>query len=154
MSIFAFLPSKLSYFLRFLPDKSKKIPGLSKRIANANANSKSAVLYAYTAPTPIKSQLNGPFFKIGKTVNLQSRQRSYKTLYPSGSVYYSVPCSSIHHAERILHDILKMNGHHIQREIFQIDGELLKSYMNVVAKFTDKMKNVKTSQDVKNILRF
>ena len=160
MSVFSFLSKpfvSFGPFAYFIPNFTRfaivptKVTGASSSWKRISDN-KTAVLYAYTAPIPIKSKRTGPMFKIGKTVNLKSRQRSYKTLYPSGSVYYSVPCSSIHHAERILHDVLKMNGHHIDREIFEIEGEILKEYMNVVVKFTEKMKKVKTSRDVKRIL--
>lgn len=81
-------------------------------------------------------------YKVGKTINLQQRIRSYKTIHPTGFVWHTVSCIDIHHSERILHDMLKMGGYHSIQEIFSLPGSTLIVYMNLVAEL-DKIINCK-----------
>jgi len=93
-----------------------------------NKNSKRGELYAF--------HIDGNNFKVGKTINLNQRVKSYKTIHPYGTVKHKVMVEDIHHSERILHDLLKMRGFHKTQEIFTVPLETLKVYMNFVEGLT------------------
>lgn len=82
------------------------------------------ILYAF--------QTGNNTFKVGKTKNLEQRLRPYRTIHPRGKVLHKVECNDMHHSERILHEMLKSNGHHVSHEIFQIEGRLLIQYLDLV----------------------
>lgn len=105
-------------------------------------DSKSGVLYAFKV-------LDGDgcenTYKVGKSVNLKQRIRSYKTLHPENEVLYHVQCVNMNVAEKWVHDILKAQGKHVSRELFMVDPMYLKTLMCTVAKLSDVMVGYKGS---------
>lgn len=85
-------------------------------------------------------------YKVGKSVNVNRRVRSYKTLDPRGNLIHQVHCSDIHFAEKLLHMILTKQGYHYEREIFLIEKDNLMSMMNSVQSLADFLcqKNLQT----------
>jgi hypothetical protein len=91
-------------------------------------------------------------FKVGKTVNLQQRMRPYRTIHPEGKVLHSVTVKDMHKSEKILHEMLKIGGHHVKQEIFNVEPSLLKEYMNLVVELEGFMRKTQSISDVKNVV--
>lgn len=114
----------------------------AKNWLNGNKKRRKQIQHSYSS-SPNRQRTNsgelyafhidGNNYKVGKTINLTQRVRSYKTIHPKGSVKHTVKVSDIHHTERILHDLLKMRGCHVTQEIYCLPLETLKIYMNLVA---------------------
>lgn len=93
-------------------------------------------------------------FKVGKTTNLASRVRAYKTLNPDGYIFHTVECDNIHYAERILHDILKMQKYHLKQEVFQVPPGVLKTTMDLVQNLCQFIHiSGKNEDSVKNVIQ-
>jgi len=116
---------------------------VSPKGLTTSAHGKVGIIYAFQYGDMVKPHENGKaYFKVGKTVNLEHRTRSYRTLHPDGTVYYRVEipnkpvCAkpAVHHAERMLHDMLKLGGYHVKQEIFLIEPEKLKKCMDLITK--------------------
>jgi T5orf172 domain len=75
---------------------------------------------------------SGQLYKVGKTINLDQRLRTYRTLLPGGKWFYTVHVNDMHMSEKILHAMLKMKGRHVEREIFRSDGSSVKNLMELV----------------------
>lgn len=114
-------------FKKVIPKKPKKV--IVKKNGKKVTQKCKDVLYAFECTSGTNT-----LFKVGKTINLKQRIRSYNTLYPDGKVIFSIECKNIHYSERFLHDSLKMNGFHVKQEIFNIDRKLLIEYMKFAAK--------------------
>lgn len=82
-------------------------------------------------------------FKVGKTIDLRKRIKPYRTLMPNGDFVHTVKCKNLHTCEKILHNLLISNGHHIEKEIFMINEETLINYMNMVVLLEDNLHNKK-----------
>ena len=93
-------------------------------------------------------------FKVGKSVNVAQRIRSYRTTQPDGYIFHEVSCDDMDHAEVILHNILKLNGHHVKREIFTLPPEMLKGYMNLVSELCSTLRQTKDVTKVAKMTRF
>ena len=95
-------------------------------------------------------------FKVGKSVNIPNRIRSYKSTdyKQEGYVYHHVSCDDMDHAERILHNILKLNGHCIKLEMFKVPSKLLKEYMNLTQILCKKLRTIKDPSKVAKITHF
>lgn len=70
-------------------------------------------------------------FKVGKTINIKQRLRQYKTIDPDGVLFYTVECRQMDFAEKWLHHILTLNGHHVKQELFKVKGDHLKTFMHM-----------------------
>lgn len=86
------------------------------------------VLYAFERSDP---GMNGKkFYKVGKSINVHQRCKSYYTLDPCGKLVHTVKCDDIHFTEKLLHMILAKHGYKVQKEVFLIEKEKLIHYMN------------------------
>ncbi len=92
--------------------------------------------YLYAFPIPYDNKKS--VYKVGKSVNVTNRLKAYQTLHPNNKQLHQVQCRDMHNAEKILHALLKMQGAHVQRELFSIDGKVLTEYMNLVQKLCQK----------------
>lgn len=97
----------------------------------------SKVLYAFHCG-PSVSDARRQRYKVGKTVDLDRRIRPYMTIYPQGKVFHKMPCSDIDVAERWLHDVLKLSGFHVEREIFEAPPDVVRETMNAVVAFHEQ----------------
>lgn len=110
-----------------------------------------SVLYAFRCRGEGSTGAITETFKVGKTVNLQQRIRPYRTIFPSGTVYHSVPSRDIDTTERWLHDVLKMQGYHVTKEIFQAPPDTVKELMNVVVDLNEAF--LRCGKDVQKLRR-
>jgi hypothetical protein len=123
---------RLSTITSYLPNINsvnvfKRYTPYNKPVRARTPEKKVGYLYAFC------TRKDENMYKVGKTIDLKKRIRSHKTTCPDGVVTHSVKCDNIHHAERILHDLLKMKGHHHMKEVFIVSETDLISYMNMVA---------------------
>lgn len=98
--------------------------------------------YLYAFP------VNDGIFKVGKTIDMKKRMRSYRTLHPDNITLHTIFCEDIHNAEKVLHSILKMQGYHVKQELFHIPSKLLIEYMNIVSNISKRM-----SRDGKDVAK-
>ena len=68
-------------------------------------------------------------FKVGKTINLAQRCKSYRSILPDAEPMYIVSCIDRNRSERMLHNLLRINGAHVQNEIFRIEPAQLHKWM-------------------------
>ena len=128
------------------PTTPKKITKRTQIVKAKQGKKQKGYLYAF--------ETHRNTYKVGKTINMDQRMRSYRTVYPDGVVFFQVCCENIHHSERILHDLLKMGSYHVKQEIFQINGALLKEYMKIVCSLDQTLKNGDTEAKMRKIADF
>ena len=81
---------------------------------------KEHVLYAFLKDKNNKSNNQ---IKFGKTTNIISRERSYKTSNPNTVLLRKISCENIHDSENWLFDILKRLDCHIKGEVYDIETD-------------------------------
>lgn len=117
--------------LRRVPILRRICPTAGRRERVRGRATPNTVLYAFHCGPSTQNE-RFQRYKVGKTVDLARRIRPYRTIYPNGQVFYSVACADIDVAERWLHDVLKMSGYHVAREIFEVPPDVMKATMDAV----------------------
>ena len=102
--------------------------------------------YLYAFP------VNDGIYKVGKTIDMKKRMRSYRTLHPDNVTLHTIFCEDIHNAEKVLHSMLKMQGYHVKQELFHIPSKLLIEYMNIVSNISKRMS--KDGKDAAKLSKF
>lgn len=137
-------------------------PKLQRRLKHEDT--RPGVLYAFQYSDmgePGSKANRKKYFKVGKTINLEQRMRAYRTLHPNGIVYHTVTFPNmplgkmpdVHHAERILHDILRMGGFHVKQEVFLVEPVVLKAHMDLVARLVQRLRATPDPQSIRRLLQ-
>jgi hypothetical protein len=108
-----------------------------RRISNVGKAQHQHVLYAFERSDPGKD--GKKFYKVGKSINVRQRCKSYHTLDPTGKLIHTVSCHDIHFSEKLLHMILTKHGYKTQKEVFLIKKTDLVNYMNAIGKLGDHL---------------
>jgi hypothetical protein len=123
MNVIAAILNRMPFWRRYWPSRAL--------VARVKSRHKT-VLYAFHCGAA-RDNPRLQRYKVGKTVDLERRIRPYRTIYPQGRVFHSVDCADIDVAERWLHDVLKLSGYHVEKEIFEAPPDVLKATMDAVA---------------------
>ena len=146
----SFLWDPLQYVTSYSSSKATNASNAlnAKKQQTQKSFGKAGFLYAFV----IDKKKN--VYKVGKTVNVVRRTREYTSTNLEGYVVYYVAFDDMDHAERILHNILKLNGHHIEKEVFTVPEDLLKEYMNLVASLCGAIRRVKDVDKLRQMTQF
>lgn len=113
--------------------------GETKKGQNKLTSTKHGTLYAY------KLSGHSSTYKVGKTRNLKSREKAYKTLDPNGAIAITVNCKDVDFSEKLLHMILCRYLQKHGREVYDVSCFALESVMEEVANLSDKLCTAKNS---------
>ena len=112
------------------------------------------VLYAFQTHSCVDCDVRDSeiVFKVGKTINLEQRIRSYRTLNPEGKVLFSIECKDIHSAEKWLHDILRAQGLLVKSEVFKVKPSVLIELMTFVSRLNDFFQSRKSNLEITSLV--
>jgi hypothetical protein len=140
--------AKIGTFIWKQPLKTHGATTSSKRYKSILNPGKSGELYAFVL------NRKRTRFKVGKSINVAQRIRSYKTTQPDGYLLHTVRCDDIDRAEHLLHNLLKLKGHHVTQEIFSLADSMLIAYMNLVTELCRSIQRIENPEKLSKITHF